>query len=264
MVTVNYFLVENFAGKKFFAILIWVLNLSFLIITEIYTGYKFAWWSSSLAFLDRFPHDLPWWRVTNLCMLKVVSYAMDYHWSILNLPTPTKEKHKLICSECTESIDCLDYRTKSHASHYSFKAFISYFFYPPLYLAGPTISYNAWISHVQVPQQTFDAKRLGMYILRFFMIYFILEWFIHNLYFPGIASNPRNKRLWEQFTVWEMIATSYCILNWIWLKFTVIWRYFRIWALLDGIECVENMVRCMSNSYCFEQFWRMWHRSFNQ
>mmetsp|Transcript_3444 Transcript_3444/g.3178 ORF Transcript_3444/g.3178 Transcript_3444/m.3178 type:complete len:195 (-) Transcript_3444:28-612(-) len=43
----------------------------------------------------------------------------------------------------------------------------------------------------------------------------------------------------------------------------VIWRFFRLWALLDGIETPENLGKCISNEYCFEGFWRMWHRSFN-
>jgi D-alanyl-lipoteichoic acid acyltransferase DltB (MBOAT superfamily) len=44
----------------------------------------------------------------------------------------------------------------------------------------------------------------------------------------------------------------------------VLWRFARCWALLDGIEVPENMNRCINNTYNFEGFWRMWHRSFNQ
>jgi protein-cysteine N-palmitoyltransferase HHAT len=50
----------------------------------------------------------------------------------------------------------------------------------------------------------------------------------------------------------------------IWLKFNFIWKFARCWALWDGIESYENMVRCMNNNYSFEGFWRSWHRSFNQ
>jgi D-alanyl-lipoteichoic acid acyltransferase DltB (MBOAT superfamily) len=66
------------------------------------------------------------------------------------------------------------------------------------------------------------------------------------------------------FSTYELFAGSFSILKWIWLKFVVIWRFFRFWAIIDGIEPPENMSRCMSNEYCFEGFWRMWHRSFNQ
>lgn len=38
----------------------------------------------------------------------------------------------------------------------------------------------------------------------------------------------------------------YTILLTMWLKFLVIWRLFRFWALCDGVEPPENMqVRCL-------------------
>jgi D-alanyl-lipoteichoic acid acyltransferase DltB (MBOAT superfamily) len=102
------------------------------------------------------------------------------------------------------------------------------------------------------------------YLLRFLVVFAVLMWFIHNLFFPTIANNSKNRHILDKFGPYELIIASYFILKWIWLKFTVIWRFFRIWALLDGIESPENMGRCMSNNYCFEGFWRMWHRAFNQ
>jgi D-alanyl-lipoteichoic acid acyltransferase DltB (MBOAT superfamily) len=44
----------------------------------------------------------------------------------------------------------------------------------------------------------------------------------------------------------------------------VIWRFFRLWAMADGIEVTENMHRCMSNNYSAQGFWRSWHRSYNR
>lgn len=57
-----------------------------------------------------------------------------------------------------------------------------------------------------------------------------------------------------------------CFLNlvFLWLKFLCIWRVPRTWALFDGIDTPENMGRCIYNNYCFEGFWRSWHRGFNQ
>ena len=42
------------------------------------------------------------------------------------------------------------------------------------------------------------------------------------------------------------------------------WRFFRLWALIDGIDAPENMIRCMSDNYSTSAFWRSWHRSFNR
>lgn len=32
------------------------------------------------------------------------------------------------------------------------------------------------------------------------------------------------------------------------MQFIVIWRFFRLAALVDGVEVPENMTRCMSNN----------------
>jgi D-alanyl-lipoteichoic acid acyltransferase DltB (MBOAT superfamily) len=50
----------------------------------------------------------------------------------------------------------------------------------------------------------------------------------------------------------------------IWLKFNVIWKISRCWALWDGIEVHENMNRCGNNNYSMIGFWRAGHRGFNQ
>jgi D-alanyl-lipoteichoic acid acyltransferase DltB (MBOAT superfamily) len=57
---------------------------------------------------------------------------------------------------------------------------------------------------------------------------------------------------------------GYFNLHHIWLKLLIPWRFFRLWALVDGIDPPENMVRCMSDNYSALAFWRGWHRSFNR
>ena len=38
----------------------------------------------------------------------------------------------------------------------------------------------------------------------------------------------------------------------------IIWRFYRLTALIDGIETHENLSRCIINSYSFTRFWRCW------
>jgi protein-cysteine N-palmitoyltransferase HHAT len=47
------------------------------------------------------------------------------------------------------------------------------------------------------------------------------------------------------------------------LQLLLPWRFFRLWALADGMDPPENMVRCMANNYSPLGFWRAWHRSYN-
>eukprot|EP00924_Labyrinthula_sp_SR-Ha-C_P015857 snap_masked-scaffold_4-processed-gene-11.39-mRNA-1 protein AED:0.11 eAED:0.12 QI:0/-1/0/1/-1/1/1/0/231 len=57
---------------------------------------------------------------------------------------------------------------------------------------------------------------------------------------------------------------SYWSLMFLWMKFTWIWRFFRLWSLLDDVDCVENMQRCMNNNYTVAGFWKGWHSSYNK
>ncbi|KAL6492968.1 hypothetical protein OROGR_032727 [Orobanche gracilis] len=54
------------------------------------------------------------------------------------------------------------------------------------------------------------------------------------------------------------------VLNFMWLKFFLIWRYFRFWSLINGIGAPENMPRCVNNCYNLDSFWKNWHASFNE
>lgn len=53
-------------------------------------------------------------------------------------------------------------------------------------------------------------------------------------------------------------VVGFWVLNFMWLKFTAIWRFFRLWALLLGVSPPENMLRCVNNNYDIEGFWKVW------
>jgi len=38
-------------------------------------------------------------------------------------------------------------------------------------------------------------------------------------------------------------------------QFLSIWRFFRVWAMLDGMEVPDNMHRCVHNNCTFAGFW---------
>jgi len=63
--------------------------------------------------------------------------------------------------------------------------------------------------------------------------------------------------LYSDFNALEIGFLGYLSLHLIWLKFLIIWRYFRCWALFDEIETVENMNRCMSNNYTLQVFFSL-------
>jgi len=50
----------------------------------------------------------------------------------------------------------------------------------------------------------------------------------------------------------------------LYLKFLFIWRFFRTWALVDGIVPPENMPQCIMATTSISNFWKGWHSSFNK
>ena len=88
-----------------------------------------------------------------------------------------------------------------------------------------------------------------VYGLRWVACLVLLEYLTHRFPFFAVI----NSGLFSQLTVFEMAAAAYITLKLMWIKFLLIWRFFRLWALADGIEPPENMLRCMSNNHSLEQ-----------
>ena len=113
---------------------------------------------------------------------------------------------------------------------------------PPPLVTPPPLSYY--------PYQVEHQKRVPwVYGLRWVACLVLLEYLTHRFPFFAVI----NSGLFSQLTVFEMAAAAYITLKLMWIKFLLIWRFFRLWALADGIEPPENMLRCMSNNHSLEQ-----------
>jgi D-alanyl-lipoteichoic acid acyltransferase DltB (MBOAT superfamily) len=100
-----------------------------------------------------------------------------------------------------------------------------------------------------------------MYGVRFLLCLLAMELVLHFDYCVAISKGDPN---WSDYTPAQLSLLSYFSLHVIWLKLLLPWRFFRLWALIDGIDPPENMLRCISNTYSTITFWRSWHRSFNR
>lgn len=88
-----------------------------------------------------------------------------------------------------------------------------------------------------------------------------MEVLLHFDYCVAISkANPN----WGDYTPAQLSMLSFFNLHIIWLKLLIPWRFFRLWALIDGIDPPENMVRCVSNNPSALAFWRAWHKSYNR
>ncbi|CAM9504385.1 unnamed protein product [Phaeothamnion confervicola] len=154
--------------------------------------------------------------------------------------------------------------TPRPTTDYSYSCFMAYVLYAPLYIAGPILPFNAFAAQMHQPQRSYPPARLALYALRWVAALALMEGLGHRTPVFAMAQSSAFKKLLATESFLDIAAFALTTLTAIWLKFMVMWRLMRLWALSDGVETVENMQRCMHNNYRVSHFWRGWHCSFNK
>ncbi|XP_020095537.1 putative membrane-bound O-acyltransferase C24H6.01c isoform X2 [Ananas comosus] len=259
--SLNYFLVKTFARSNYYIPVLWIFNITILILNRIYEGYPFSLFGQQLAFLDNYRGTFRWHICFNLVVLRMISFGCDYHWSF-GQPRFDKKRHVQRCHVCSSGRTCYHALQEIgvHSSKYSFNMYLCHLIYAPLYIAGPIISYNAFAKQLEAPQENYSVRQISAYGLRWVLSFLLMEAMTHFFYYNAFAISG----VWWQLSPFEIFLIGYGVLNFMWLKFLLIWRYFRFWSLIGGIETPENMPRCMNNCYDLESFWKGWHASFNK
>ncbi|KAF8517669.1 MBOAT, membrane-bound O-acyltransferase family-domain-containing protein [Hysterangium stoloniferum] len=230
--------------------LTWIFNGAVLFINEIHGGYTFTQLHPSLRILDTVRGFYPGWHVTfNITMLRLVSFNMDYYWASRSdqrensmMPLTSKQRP----------------RTYHSIHFYNITNYIAYVLYPPLYIGGPIMTFNDFLWQVRNLPFALRSSTFA-YALRFLFSLLTMEFILHYMYVVAI----KNSSAWQNDSPMELSMIGFWNLIVVWLKLLLPWRFFRLWALLDGIDPPENMVRCMANNYSTVGFWRSWHRSYN-
>ena len=289
-----------------------------------------------------------WYICYNLTVLRMLSFALDLHWSRLartkdrDIPemissTGGKEE-KMRTNEDGNSIINNNYDTKETietrssnfagtsapppttakarqssalplSTDYNLLYSLAHALYPPLYLAGPIITYQdfIWQLRATIETATIAAKSSAgaapgaapengakngttkeesssllsptpvvsnstltiarKYIKRLTADVICIEVLTHTMYFNSLAVHRIGKKYalyGLEYGAPEVGLTAWWVLSFMWLKFTVMWRVFRLAALLEGIDPPENMIRCFANNYDIEGFWKGWHSSYNR
>uniref|UniRef100_A0A452XYA9 Membrane-bound O-acyltransferase C24H6.01c n=1 Tax=Aegilops tauschii subsp. strangulata TaxID=200361 RepID=A0A452XYA9_AEGTS len=238
---INYAIVKLFARYKYCTGIIWSFNLAMLTLNRVYEGYSFSLFGQQLAFLDNYRGTFRWHICFNFVVLRMISFGCDYCWTLSSSHFDHKEKGL--------SVD-----------KYTFLTYLCYLTYAPLYIAGPVVSYNAFAAQLDVPQKNYSVGQICCYGLRWILNFLLIEVMTHFFHYNAFVVS----RLWRQLTPFEIFIISYGVLIFMWLKFFLIWRYFRFWSLVGGVETPENMPRCINNCPDLESFWKSWHASFNK
>ncbi|KAK7838380.1 glycerol uptake protein 2, partial [Quercus suber] len=171
-------------------------------------------------------------------------------------------KHVQRCHICKSGKTCyqLLHERSVPDDKYSLSIYICYLVYAPLYLAGPIISFNAFASQLDVPQNNYSVRDVTWCGLCWVFSLLLMELMTHLFYYNAFAISG----LWKQLSPMDVFIIGYGVLNFMWLKFFLIWRYFRFWSLICGIEAPKNMPRCINNCHNLEGFWKNWHASYNK
>ncbi|KAF9554748.1 MBOAT-domain-containing protein [Agrocybe pediades] len=247
----NYTIATKTAGSKLGPLLTWAFNGAVLFANEIYQGYSFGSILPILSFLDAYSGAYPAWHVMfNITMLRLISFNMDYHWSRHTTTNTDVDVLKMTDKERTS--------TPHNAADYSVLNYVAYVLYPPLYIAGPIMTFNDFMWQFKQPL-LIETRFKIMYAIRLIFCFLTMEYILHYMYMVAI----KDKKAWVGDSPAEVAMIGFWNLIIMWLKLLIPWRFFRLWALLDGVDPPENMVRCMANNYSTFGFWRSWHRSYN-
>eukprot|EP01102_Stenamoeba_stenopodia_P000799 TRINITY_DN1074_c0_g1_i1.p1 TRINITY_DN1074_c0_g1~~TRINITY_DN1074_c0_g1_i1.p1 ORF type:complete len:541 (-),score=87.36 TRINITY_DN1074_c0_g1_i1:23-1645(-) len=256
----NYGIAKTLKRDKLMPVVTWMFNITVVFSNYYFGGYKFRWIHESLSFIDyRYEREeqplLHWETYFKITMLRLISHNFDYYWAITRTASSTSSVDLKKCSEYTRRQE-----TPLRESDYDAVSYLAHALYPPLYLAGPIVSFNAFVSQVISPQDTYSIKEIAVLLIRVVLYTIGLEIFLHFCYYHAVLTFGA----WRRLPPIEVAITGYLVLNFMYTKFLIIWRFFRAMALFDGIESPENMNRCVNNNFTFVGFWRSWHGSFNK
>lgn len=215
-----------------------------------------------------------WNLPANFLVLRMVSFACDEHWAGEAAKESKKSDHEVwaLTGAAAGTVlapfdHCSSERCRAGANdepqghrplaEYNLIHFAAYCLYPPLYMAGPIMTFNSYAFYTK---KSSGGPGVLLYAIRWLLCLAVLEGGL--CFFPMFAVVSCGL-FWDLSPI-EMAVAAYVLLKLMWLKFLLLWRFFRLWALVDGKEPPENMTRCMSNNCSLEQFWRGWHSSFNK
>lgn len=145
----NYWVGRKYGESLVNPSLTWTITLLALYLME---RHSFSWASiwDRLEFMDDFGGLYERWHVTfNISLLRLISYNMDYYYSLRPNTRVQVQKHRETCTDCHEG-ECDKYRVMAspQAEVFSLSAYFAYIFYLPLFIAGPIITFNNFVSQV--------------------------------------------------------------------------------------------------------------------
>ncbi|GAA6059716.1 hypothetical protein JCM10212_000244 [Sporobolomyces blumeae] len=142
--------------RRYVPFVTWGFNVAVLFANSVWKGYEFGSISHRLAWLDEHKGLLPRWQIMwNLSMLRLISFNMEYYWatappspsSKTTTTTTTRPPSTTTTTIANGTAESNEMGPGQGAARnrldetFSFERYLAYALYPPLYLAGPILSF---------------------------------------------------------------------------------------------------------------------------
>ena len=301
--TIGFVIAKSLRRTKFYVLAVWTYAIFILLLKESYRIKHYPSLFFLKPMFDSSYGGLYRWQLpANFLILRLISFSLDYRRACVHDDSRDLKISKDASTDNVRQLSdtATASSTTAAASHfsvpthpcphllresngkscpavlsdYNFLNFSVYVLYAPLYIAGPIVTFDDFVRSSLVESKENDSSKdkdenlvlkeeysiVWMYGCRWLLCFLLME--MLSSFFP--ISAVIDSGLFYDLSVAEMAAAVYLTLKLMWLKFLLLWRFFRLWALVDGITAPENMLRCMTNNYSLEQFWKGWHASFNK
>ncbi|CCE65048.1 hypothetical protein TPHA_0J02280 [Tetrapisispora phaffii CBS 4417] len=257
-------------NRKTATIVIWSYAIFSLFFNSIFWNYPLGQILDILSPIDSsFKGIIERWDVFyNFTLLRILSYNLDY----LQRYSDLKGNSGSRSSSIEETNTSNDSTKKTQATErerliyphpleeYRFANYFAYITYAPLFIAGPIITFNDYVYQSKNQSAWINKKAIVSYAIKVFIAVLTMETILHFTYVVAVSK----RKAWGGDSPFQMSMIGLLNLNIIWLKLMIPWRLFRLWAMIDGMDTPENMIRCVDNNYSALAFWRAWHRSYNK
>ncbi|CAM9655021.1 unnamed protein product [Chrysoparadoxa australica] len=245
LASLSYFIGNATAGSASAPWATWSCGLGLLYLKEFH-GKSMRWGLGGL-----WSGMQPWTITFNLVVLRLISFNMDIHWSAQGGNSNSSGSSSKPSSPRPSAPSATAYWT-----------FLVYIFYAPCYLAGPVMCYKDFRANLQRPDSSRQSSAASLIPYASRLAFSIVLMEVAMRYYPVFAL--ARSGVFRLLAPGSLCIFVYGLLQTMWVKFLVIWRFARLWCLLDGVNPPENMTRCVSNSQKLSDFWRGWHCSFNK
>jgi D-alanyl-lipoteichoic acid acyltransferase DltB (MBOAT superfamily) len=138
-----------------------------------------------------------------------------------------------------------------------------------LLFGGPLINYNSFIFQQNIHKESqhnvlFKMNKI-LYVIELLFIFGVMEIYNHFL-FPIFLFKNKEDLIEPNSDISLFYYCFIClnILTFLWLKYAIIWKSFRLWAWYDGIFVEENMNRFVYDFYSIELLFRGLNRTLNR